>query len=325
MGNPRAIGRLAHECGIDMVWRTIAGNFGEAEHIRLADGPPDPDDLANGLFKTAHIAIEAQAMNSINGIPLLGLGTYPLAGPEAEDAVRMALDLGIRHIDTAQMYGNEAAVGRGLKAGGAPFVVTKVDPGNVGQERFSASVKKSMDDLGGPADLLLIHWPPAEADFDAALDRLMRAKSDGLAKAVGVSNFSPAMMRRAQARTGGAMVCNQVEFHPLLDQRAIVAAGKELGIAISAYSPLKRGEALKPPEIQSIAQRLNRPPSEIVLRWIMQQGVIAIPMTTKRVNAQSNLRALDFELNAEEMAAISAVGTRAGRMVNPSWMAGRWD
>jgi 2,5-diketo-D-gluconate reductase B len=269
------------------------------------------------------------AIPAVNGIPLLGLGTYPLMGEEAYRTVRMAIELGLRHIDTAQMYGNERDVGRALAASGvarsALYVVTKVDPGNVGASRFADSVARSVADLGGPADLLLIHWPPPEADFDAALDRLMAERDKGHAWAIGVSNFSPAMMRRAQKRCGGAIVNNQVEFHPLLDQAAALAAARELSITLSAYSPLARGAALKPPVISGIAARMGRKPSEVVLRWIIQQGVAAIPMTTKRENALSNISALGFSLSAEDMDAISALGTRQGRTINPSWMAGRWE
>ncbi len=268
-------------------------------------------------------------MKSINGIPIVGFGTFPLQGEEANRAVRMAIDAGYRHIDTAQMYGNEAAVGRALRDCGLPrrelFVVTKVDPGNIGASRFMPSVERSLDDLGGEVDLLLIHWPPAAIELDAAVDRLMDAQSRGMTRRIGVSNFSPNMLRRAHDHSGGLIVCNQVEFHPLLDQRALVAEAARLGVALTAYSPLARGAALKPDAVQSIARRLERPPSEIVLRWIIQQDVVAIPMTTKPENAGSNLRALDFVLTAEDMAAISSLGTKAGRLINPSWMAGRWD
>ena len=268
-------------------------------------------------------------MATINGIPVFGLGTYPLQGDDCVKTVLQALELGIRHIDTAQMYGNEHDVGRAIRECGLPrddlFIVTKIDPGNVGKDRFADSVAKSMDDLGGPADLLLIHWPPEGGEFDAALDRLMAEKDKGMAAAVGVSNFTVGMMRRAVARTNGAVICNQVEFHPLLDQQRLLAEAKSLGLALSAYSPLARGAALKPEVVQRIARKLDRPPSEIVLRWIIQQGVIAIPMTTKRENAISNLRIFDFSLSDEDMSALTALGTRQGRTVSPSWMAGRWD
>lgn len=268
-------------------------------------------------------------MKTVNGIPIFGLGTYPLQGDEAYRAVTMALELGIRHIDTAQMYENEAEIGRAVAASGLPrseiFVVTKVDPGNLVADRFASSVARSMADLGGPADLLLIHWPPPEADFDATVDRLVAEKAKGMAKTIGVSNFTPRMMRRAQQRTGGAIINNQVEFHPLLDQRAVLATARELGIALSAYSPLARGAAMKPDVVQEVARRLDRPASEVVLRWIIQQGVVAIPMTTRRENALSNLNALTFTLSDADMAAISAIGRRDTRTVSPASMEGRWD
>ena len=269
------------------------------------------------------------AMPKLKGIPQLGLGTYPLRGEDVIGAVSMALEIGLRHIDTAQMYGNEADVGTALRRSGLArseiYVVTKVDPSNLGKAHFASSVARSMDDLGGPADLLLIHGPPSDDDFEATVDRLITERARGMANAIGVSNFSPSMLRRAQMVAGGSLICNQVEFHPLLDQSKLLAAARETGVALAAYSPLARGKALQPNVIQDIAIRLGRPASEIVLRWIIQQGVIAIPMTTKRENALSNVAALNFELSPEDMAAISALGTRDGRTINPSWMAGRWD
>lgn len=268
-------------------------------------------------------------MKTLNGIPELGLGTYPLKGNDAYYAVRMAIDLGYRHIDTAQMYGNEIEVGRAIKDCGIAreefFIVTKVDPYNVGPDQFLSSTEKSILNLGGPVDLLLIHWPPADAELNSVVDRLMLAKQTGLTKNVGVSNFTPRMLRNAHARTSGAIICNQVEFHPLLDQSELLKTAQELGVVLEAFSPLARGAALKPEIIQSIAARINRSPSEIVLRWINQQGVVPIPMTTKVENAKSNLSALDFELSAEDMKAISSIGTRNGRIVHASWMNGRWD
>lgn len=269
------------------------------------------------------------AIPTVNGIPQFGFGTFPLKGEECESAVLMALDAGVRHIDTAQMYGNEADVGRAMATSGISrgelYIVTKVDPGNVGRDRFAASVAKSMDLLHGPVDLLLVHWPPPEAEFDAVLDRLVAEKEKGKAKAIGVSNFTPSMMRRAQQRCGGSLVNNQVEFQPLLDQRQVLATARELGMAVSAYSPLARGKALAPKVIQDIANRLGRPPAEVVLRWIIQQGVVAIPMTTKRHNLLSNLRALTFSLSDQGMAAISVLGTRQGRTISPSWVKHSWD
>ena len=268
-------------------------------------------------------------MKKLNGIPQLGLGTYPLLGDDVYNAVRMAIDLGYRHIDTAQMYGNEAGVGRAIKDCGVKradlYIVTKIDPGNISAQRFAKTTAKSIDDLGGSVDLLLIHWPPEDSELDGALDRLMVELENGRTKQIGVSNFSIKMLRHAYAYTNGKIICNQVEFHPLLDQSKVLGVATELGVVLEAYSPIARGAALKVQIVQDISTRLNRPVSEIVLRWITQQGVVAIPMTTKKENAASNLRALEFDLSPIDMKAISAIGTATGRTINPSWMSGRWD
>jgi diketogulonate reductase-like aldo/keto reductase len=132
-------------------------------------------------------------------------------------------------------------------------------------------------------------------------------------------------MERAQKRTGGRIICNQVEFHPLLDQSKLLAAARELGIMLTAYSPLARGRALQPDIVQEISRKLGRPPSEIVLRWIVQQGVAAIPMSRKRENLQSNLNVLRFALSEDDMSALSAIGSAAGRTVSRASMSGRWD
>lgn len=268
-------------------------------------------------------------MRAVNGIPILGLGTYPLSGDQCRSAVQMAIECGVRHIDTAQMYGNERDVRQAVKACGVErddlYIVTKVDPGNAGAKRFADSVAKSIDDLGGPVDLLLIHWPPADSELDAMLDSLQDAKAKRQAKNIGVSNFSPSRMRRAQARLKGQVICNQVEFHPLLDQRQTLAVAQELKIALSAYSPIARGAALKVAPVEALVKKHKRPASAIVLRWIIQQGVIAIPMTTKIANMKANLQALEFELDDADMAALSAVGQASGRTIAPSWMADRWN
>ena len=268
-------------------------------------------------------------MNSSNGIPLLGFGTWPLQDDDVERSVRMALEVGFRHVDTAQMYGNEKHVGRALKASGVPrhdlFVVTKVDLGNAGAKAFRSSVEKSIGNLGGPVNLLLIHWPPPDFELDAVIDRLVEVHGAGLARNIGASNFPSALMRRAAARSPVKLINNQVEFHPLIDQSKVMAEAQRLGMTLSAYCPLGRGIVLKEPVILDIAKKHGRPPSEIGLRWIVQQGVAAIPMTTKRDNAMSNFKALSFSLPEEDMRAISALTARHQRLISPASMAGRWD
>lgn len=268
-------------------------------------------------------------MQSVNGIPLLGFGTFPLRDDEVERCVAMALEVGFRHVDTAQMYGNEKQVGRALKASGLPrrelYVVTKIDPGSTTVKYFGAAAERSVEALGGPVDLLLIHWPPPDAELDAFADRLVEAQAAGLAKNIGVSNFPATLMRRAAQRSPVKLINNQVEFHALIDQSKVMAEAQQLGMTLSAYCPLGRGMALKEPVILDIARKYGRPSSEIALRWIVQQGVAAIPMTTKRENAMSNFGALSFSLPEEDMKAISALTTRNRRLVSPASMAGRWD
>jgi diketogulonate reductase-like aldo/keto reductase len=268
-------------------------------------------------------------MKRINGIPALGFGTYPLKGNDAYYAVRMAIDCGFRHIDTAQMYLNEPEVGRALKDCGVAreefFITTKIHPNHLGSDKFLPSAEKSFENLGGAVDLLLIHWPPPDEELESTIDRLALAKQTGLTKNIGVSNFTPRMLRNAFARTGGEIICNQVEFHPLHDQTELLKTAGALGVVLEAFSPLARGAALWPDAVQEISLRLERPASEIVLRWIIQQGVIPIPMTSKEGNAKSNLRALEFELSQQDMNAISKIGTRDGRIVNTPYMDGRWD
>jgi 2,5-diketo-D-gluconate reductase B len=269
-------------------------------------------------------------MKTANGIPLLGYGTYPLTGVECRDGVAMALDLGLRHIDTAQLYDNEKDVGQAIARSRINrdeiFLVTKVGRDNLGRRHFIHSVQDSLEKLGvGHVDLLLIHWPPVEEDFDSAIDSLCVAQASGLARAVGVSNFTIPLMKRAVKRASQPLINNQVEFHPLLDQSRVRTEAEKLGIVLSAYSPLGRGAVLKDPTVLEIAKRLGRPPSEIALRWIVQQGVVALPMTTKRENARSNMRIFDFELSNADMARLTATSKQNRRLISPTGWAPKWD
>jgi diketogulonate reductase-like aldo/keto reductase len=269
-------------------------------------------------------------MKTANGIPLLGYGTYPLTGAECRDGVAMALDLGLRHIDSAQLYDNEKDVGQAIARSGINrdeiFLVTKVGRDNLGRRHFIHSVQDSLEKLGvGHVDLLLIHWPPVEEDFDSAIDSLCVTQASGLARAVGVSNFTIPLMKRAVKRASQPLINNQVEFHPLLDQSRVRAAAEKLGIVLSAYSPLGRGAVLKDPTVLEVAKRLGRPPSEIALRWIVQQGVVALPMTTKRENARSNMRIFDFELSQADMARLTATSKQNRRLISPTGWAPKWD
>ena len=272
----------------------------------------------------------ANTIPSLNGIPQLGFGTYPLTGADAVAAVTMALELGYRHIDTAQMYANEADVGRAIGHSDVPrdeiYVVSKVLPANFAPDRFLPSVRRSLDDLGiDQLDLLLLHWPPLDQPLPPVIEWLGEAQSDGLTAAIGVSNFTPAMLRVASEVAAAPLITNQIEFHPLLDQSAPLAAGRDLGIVTSAFCPLARGAVFGKPAIQQAAARHHRSEAQVVLRWILQQGVVAVPMSTKPANARANLEALDFVLGDDEMAAISALTSHNHRIVSPPEFAPDWD
>ena len=267
----------------------------------------------------------------IGGIPALGFGTYPLKDSEADGAIKMALEIGFRHIDTAQMYGNEAVIGKALAAAGVPraalFVTTKVAPANLTAKAFGASVRRSLDDLKmDRVDLLLIHWPPEDGKtIEGVIERLNAIAEQGLAASIGVSNFPVAYLRRAAAASPRKLATNQVEYHPLLDQATLKAAADALAIPLTAYCPLARGAALTHPAVTEIALRLGESPSAVVLAWIRQMGVIAVPMTTKRANATANFRSLEITLDAKDMAAVAKLTSANQRLVSWGAMASLWD
>jgi 2,5-diketo-D-gluconate reductase B len=271
----------------------------------------------------------AWAHGRLNGIPVLGLGTWPLRDKVAFDSVLAGLEVGFRHIDTAQMYGNEREVGAAVKASGLAredvFITSKVSP-QVAPQHIAASITQSFTALNsGPIDLMLLHWPLTDlAYFDAAIARLNEAQDQGLVKAIGISNCNVALMERAVERSGHRILVNQVEFHPMLDQSKVQVAAARLGIILEAYSPIARGAALADPVIVKIAAAHAVPAAEVVLAWIIAQGVIPVPMTTKRANAQSNLKAVTLQLSAAEMAEISALRAQHRRLISPPGWA-RWD
>lgn len=266
-------------------------------------------------------------------IPPIGFGTWPLKDEVARDSVAMALNCGFRHIDTAQAYDNEKAVGEGMRASGVKrddvFLATKVQFDNLAKAKFLPSVRASLEQLKFErVDLLLIHWPPRDdALFDPAIDALCEAQSLGLTKHIGVSNFTPKLLRRAVKRASLPLIANQVEFHPLIDQSKLLAAAKELSLTLEAYCVLGRGQALGKPAVQQIAERRGLSEAAVILRWVMQKGVIPLVQTTKRRNAEGNLMALDFTLSEPEMNAISSLSEAnqrfvAGGLWAPDWTDG---
>ena len=263
-------------------------------------------------------------------IPALGLGTWKLVGAECAQAVQWALAAGYRHIDTAAIYGNEEAVGAGLKAGALPrdaiFVTTKVWYEDLRPGDLERSAEASLRRLGlDHVDLLLIHWPNPRIPLADSLRALGEAKRLGLTRNIGVSNFTSGMVAEAAALCPEPLVANQCEYHPYLDQSPVLAACRRHGLALTAYCPLGRGELPKERIIQDIARRHGKTPAQVVLRWHVQQpGVAAIPKSGDRNRMAENLAVFDFSLDDDEMRCIAALARPNGRMVTPDW-APRWD
>jgi 2,5-diketo-D-gluconate reductase B len=267
-------------------------------------------------------------------IPQIGLGTFRLSGNQAIDSVRTGLELGYRHVDTAQIYGNEREVGTALResrvARGEVFVTTKVWTEHLAGDRLIPSLKESLHKLGiEQLDLALIHWPSPGGAVPVAesMQALLEAREQGLARAIGVSNFTTALLKEAIAAVGAANIAtNQIELHPFLQNRSLAAYAREAGIHLTAYMPLAYGKVLNNPVIQAIAARMGATPAQVTLAWLMAKGYAVIPSSTRRDNLASNLEATHLVLSPEDAAAIDALDQAdgGGRIVNPDF-APRWD
>lgn len=260
-------------------------------------------------------------------IPRLGLGTWQLTGAACDSSVRTALDLGYRHIDTAQAYENEVEVGAALAASGIDradlFLTTKVWRDRLGD--LAASVEQSLDRLKTDyVDLLLIHWPVDEVPLNEQLDALAAVHESGKARLVGVSNFTVAWLDRALAH-GVPLATNQVEYHAQLSQEPVLQRMRQAGMFLTAYSPLGRGRLLSNPIVTDIAAAHNAAPSAILLAWLLHQpDVVAIPKATGRDHLKSNFEAQNLTLSASEMDRLATLRKPDGRMINPSFSP-TWD
>lgn len=240
-------------------------------------------------------------------MPVLGLGVWRVPADETEQAVLWALEAGYRHVDTAAAYGNEKGVGRGLRASGLPredvFVTTKLRPRR-GEPR--RQLEASLRNLGlDRVDLYLIHWPGRGAD--ALWPDLERLRADGLARAVGVSNYGTDLLRRTVERAEVPPMVNQVEWHPGVWSPSALRAHRELGVVLESYSPLGHGRMLDDPVVAGIAQRLGRTPAQVLVRWCLQHGVPTIPKSRSRERIVENADVLDWALGDEDMALLDAL------------------
>ncbi|MCT7655329.1 2,5-didehydrogluconate reductase DkgB [Oceanimonas sp. NS1] len=267
----------------------------------------------------------------MNMMPSLGMGTFRLEGDDAYNAVSMALETGFRHIDTAQIYGNEAEVGQAIADSGIArnelFLTTKVWLENLGEDAFIPSVEESLRKLQVEAvDLLLIHWPEVSGKvaMDTYLPQLAEAQRRGLTRFIGVSNFTNAQLDQAIEILGeGSILTNQVEVHPYLQNRRVIEHCQSRNIQVTGYMPLAVGKVMKDDVLQRIAERHEVSVAEVVLAWQLQQGLVTIPSSTKRVNLETNLNALRLELNDDDMADIASL-EQGERIANPDF-APQWD
>ena len=264
-------------------------------------------------------------------IPLVGLGTWDLRGRTCARVVEQALRFGYRHVDTAEMYDNEREVGEGLHASGVKrndvFVTTKIWPSHFAPRELERAARDCLVRLRlGEVDLLLLHWPNPQIPLAETLGALCKVKRDGLARHIGISNFTVALIQEALQFSSEPLVCDQVECHPFLDQSKIIAACREHGMAVVAYSPIARGNARNVKVLSRIGAAHKKTAAQTCLRFLVQQNIVVIPRTSKLERLSENAAIFDFQLSDAEMAEIAALGSRDGRLVDWAY-SGRmkWD
>ena len=263
-------------------------------------------------------------------IPGIGFGTWTLEGDTAAKLVSDAIGAGYRHIDTAAMYGNEVEVGEGIRASGVPreeiFLTTKVWYTDIADGDLQRSVEASLRRLGFDAvDLVLIHWPSRSIPLPQSIKALNEVHQAGMTRNIGVSNFTVGMIEEATSLSAHPLACNQIEYHPFLNQDRVIAACRPKGLAVVSYCPLGRASGImSEPAVSDMAGKHGRSPAQIILRWHVQQdGIAAIPRSTNPGRIRDNLAVFDFALDDDEMAAISALQVRNQRICDfdfsPAW------
>jgi diketogulonate reductase-like aldo/keto reductase len=264
-------------------------------------------------------------------IPAIGCGTWELRGDACVQIVAEALRVGYRNIDTAQGYGNEEAVGEGIRASGIPrsdvFVTTKVRPQLVAEGDLQHSAEESIRKLRVDAiDLLLIHWPNPAVPVREMMSALSDAKRRGLTRHIGVSNFTVAKLSEAVAVSPEPIVTNQIELHPYLDQTRLLDEVRRLGLTVTAYCPIALGKVVGDPVLEAIASSHGKSAVQVALRWLIQQSAVAaIPRTSDPGRLAENLSVFDFQLTDDEMDRITRLKRPNSRLINePDWVP-RWD
>ena len=264
-------------------------------------------------------------------IPLVGLGTWELRGRVCARIVEQAIRLGYRHVDTAEMYDNEREVGEGLRASGVArdevFLTTTIWPSHFAPLELERAAKSSLARLRlDQVDLLLLHWPNPQISLAETLGALGKVKREGFARHIGVSNFTVPLIEEAARVSTEPLVCNQVEMHPFLDQSKIVAACRARGMAVVASSPIARGSAKKDAVLTRIGAAKSKSAAQVSLRYLVQQGFVVIPRTSRVERLSENLALFDFALSDAEMAEIGRLAHRDGRIVDYAYSGSpKWD
>lgn len=263
-------------------------------------------------------------------IPALGFGVFRMSGEEVERVVPAALEAGFRHFDTAQIYNNEADLGRALEKAGAKrdelFITTKIWVDNYAPDRFALSLEESLDKLRvDHVDLLLLHWPSDKVPLADQIAGLDAARATGKTRHIGISNFTIAMMEEAIRLAKAPIVTNQIEVHPYLDQHAVAEAAKAASVAITAYYGMADGAVPRDLVLQKIGGKHGKTAAQVGLRWLVQQGFIALSKTAKPERVAENIAISDFTLTDEDMASIARLARPNGRLVSPPGLAPTWD
>nr|WP_276260959.1 aldo/keto reductase [Haloglomus sp. DT116] len=264
------------------------------------------------------------------GMPLLGLGTWQNDDPDqCAESVATALDAGYRHIDTAQAYGNEEAVGEGIERADVDrenvFLATKVWIDNLSYDDVISTTEDSLDRLGVEhVDLLYVHWPAREYEPTETLEAFEELRNDGAIERIGVSNFEPEHLDRATEVLGEQPFANQVEMHPLLQQHELRRYAEDNGVELVAYSPLARGQVFEVNELTEIAERHGVSEAQVSLAWLREKGIAAIPKATSEDHVLDNWASLDLELSDEELSTIDGI-EETDRRVHPDFGPDAWS
>jgi len=265
-------------------------------------------------------------------IPSLGLGTWELRGRKCRKVVRKSLELGYRHIDTAAMYENESEVGSGIVDSGVDrkeiFLTTKINTIEVNNEGIVDAFHKSLSDLKTDyVDLLLIHWPAFSTNLGDMLEIMYGIKESKKARAIGVSNFNTTLLNECTRLGFEDIYCNQVEYHPFLSQEILLRKMNEMGVIPVAYCPLCRGDVTKDSVIIELSKKYNKTPSQVTLRWIIQQNAVVIPKSAKKRRLKENIDIYDFEIDNQDMDRIHSLarGQRLVPNLDTKPLLGAWD